>query len=605
MRTVDAQVEAERAKSVLSQTPVAVLVSAVNASLLVAVLGGGSFGYQESLWLVAVLAVGALRLGVWRAYRHDPASSANWQRWNTASIGAAALGGLLWGGGAAWLWPEGETEQLFWVFVVGGMCAGAAALHYAQLPAVLAFIGPAGLPVSIQFALEGSSRGYAASAMISVFLAALAITASRSSAMFGEYVRLRLNAAQHAQNINADNAQLRQEMEERRATEESLRQAQKMEALGQLTGGIAHDFNNLLMVVLASLSMLKKRLSTADERVNLLVDNAIQGANRGAALTQRLLAFSRRQALNPDVLQLAVLINGMADMLSRSVGPAHKLEICLPHQLPPIIADTNQLELAVLNLVVNARDSMPAGGMIQITAREHETGSGETDALAPGAYVVLSVSDNGLGMDEATLARAIEPFFTTKGVGQGTGLGLPMVHGLAAQSGGRLVLASKVGIGTTAELWLPCAGLEAAQAHRPSDVAPQPSEGPPAPRLTVLLVDDDPLVLESTSAMVEDLGHSTLQAHGAGSALAQLRASAEVSVAILDYGMPDMNGVELAAALQRLQPHLPVLLVTGYGELPDVDAAGLTRLSKPFDQAALATAILEASKQLRPKGTSG
>jgi signal transduction histidine kinase len=294
---VEAQVEAERVKAVLSQTPVAVLVSIINASLMVIVLGVGSFGYRETFWLVAVLAVGALRLGLWRAHHNDPAASDNRRRWSTASVGAAAIAGFLWGGGAAWLWPDNEAEQLFWVFVVGGMCAGAAALNYAHLTAVLAFIGPAGVPVGLQFALEGSSRSLAASAMILVFLGALAVTARRSSALFGEYVRLRLDAARHAADINAANAQLRQEMEDRRATEESLRQAQKMETLGQLTGGIAHDFANLLMAVLGSLSLVKRRLPMPDERIERLIDNAIQGANRGAALTQRLLAFSRRQAL--------------------------------------------------------------------------------------------------------------------------------------------------------------------------------------------------------------------------------------------------------------------------------------------------------------------
>jgi CheY-like chemotaxis protein len=199
-------------------------------------------------------------------------------------------------------------------------------------------------------------------------------------------------------------------------------------------------------------------------------------------------------------------------------------------------------------------------------------------------------------MDEATLARAIEPFFTTKAIGQGTGLGLPMVHGLTVQSGGQLVLASNVGISTTAEVWLPRAEPQAARARGSPNAVPELPARTSVPRLTILVVDDDPLVLGSTSAMVEDLGHSVLKADGAGQALAQLRPDAKVGLAILDYGMPEMNGVELAAALRRLQPRLSVLLVTGYGELPDVEAAGLTRLSKPFSQAALAAAISESSE---------
>lgn len=237
--------------------------------------------------------------------------------------------------------------------------------------------------------------------------------------------------------------------------QEALFQSQKMEALGQLTGGIAHDFNNLLMVVLGSLEMLRKRLP-ADPRISPLLDNAIQGAQRGAALTRRMLAFARRQQLSLEPVDLLALIRSMAELLQSSLGSKVHIETRFPLWLSPVMGDTNQLELAVLNLAVNARDAMPDGGTLIIEARAH-TLDAQLHGLSPGDYVCLSLRDTGEGMDAATLARATEPFFTTKAPGQGTGLGLSMVHGLAEQLGGRFVLTSTRPGGTTAQLWLPVA----------------------------------------------------------------------------------------------------------------------------------------------------
>ncbi|HZF76261.1 MAG TPA: response regulator [Acetobacteraceae bacterium] len=582
----EAEIRAERVAAVLRQTPIAVAVTAVNASLMVAVTWTAVGGTREIAWLAAVVGVGAARLALWQAYRHDPVAAERAGRWAAAAMVSTAAAGLLWGGGGAWLWPASEAVQMFWVFVVGGMCAGAAALHYAHLPTVLAFILPAGLPIAAQFALDGSARGLAAAAMIAVFLTALTLTARRSSALFGNYVQLRLDAARRARELDAANAQLRWEMDERRAAEAGLRQAQKMEAVGQLTGGIAHDFNNLLMAVLGSLALLRKRLPPDDARAARLLETATEGANRGAALTQRLLAFSRRQALRPESVELPALIRGMSNLIERSVGPGYPLRARFPDRLPPVQADTNQLELALLNLVVNARDAMPEGGEIEVAAAEREVGPAEEAGLVPGHYVVLTVADRGIGMDEATLARAAEPFFTTKGVGRGTGLGLSMVHGLATQSGGRLALRSASGAGTVAELWLPRA--EASPSPPPAVQAPASG---PGRSLTVLVVDDDPLVLASTAALLEEVGHRTVEAEDGARALERVRAGALVDLVITDYGMPGMTGVEFAEELRRLRPGLPVLLATGYGELPAVDAAGLARLSKPFGQAALAAAV--------------
>ena len=289
--------------------------------------------------------------------------------------------------------------------------------------------------------------------MIAVFVAALVVISRRSSKHFGEMLRLRLDPA--------------------------ARHTQKMEAVGQLTGGIAHDFNNLLTAVLSLLALLRKRLPADEQQVAHLLDNAIQGAERGAALTRRLLAFGRRQALMPEVVDLPVLVHRMSTLLRTSVGPGVRVAMRLPEALPPVEVDASQVELALLNLAVNARDAMPHGGDITIAAHEDQVRWREADGLPPGHYVVLSVTDTGVGMDEATLTQAMEPFFTTKGVGKGAGLGLSMVHGFVAQSGGRFRLHSRKGAGTVAEIWLPRAeatatAVRASSRRDPAAPGPEP-----------------------------------------------------------------------------------------------------------------------------------
>jgi len=371
-----------------------------------------------------------------------------------------------------------------------------------------------------------------------------------------------------------------------KATEARLREAQKMEALGQLTGGVAHDFNNLLMVVLGNLGLLRKRLPP-DPRLQRLLDGAQQGAERGAALTQRMLAFARRQELRPAPVDLASLVGGLRSLLERSAGPTVQIEMRLPDGLPPALADANQLELALLNLVVNARDAMPQGGVIEVTAAAAEAPSaGAPPGLLAGGYVRLVLRDTGTGMDAATLARATEPFFTTKGVGRGSGLGLSMVQGLAQQSGGGLRLTSAPGEGTTAEIWLPRA-MVGAQASVAAVAAGGEAEG--APARCVLVVDDDPLVAAGTAMMLEDMGHSTLVANSAEEALRRLEAEPAVELVLTDHAMPGMTGLELAEQLRRDRPGLPVALATGYAET--ADAPWLPRLNKPYRQEELAAMV--------------
>ena len=373
---------------------------------------------------------------------------------------------------------------------------------------------------------------------------------------------------------------------ERRLEEarEALFQSQKMEAVGRLTGGVAHDFNNLLTVVLGSLEMLERKLPDEPSLKRLLA-RAVEGARRGASLTQRMLVFARRRELDPKAVDLAALVRGMGDLMKRSLGDTIRLRINLPAALPRVVLDANQFELALLNLLANARDAMPKGGTVRIDAREERIGA-LAGALPAGRYVCLSVTDDGAGMDRDTLRKAKEPFFTTKAIGDGAGLGLSMVHGVAEQSNGALVLKSEAGKGTTAELWLPAAPPEV-------DEADEAEKERQAGGLSILAVDDDPLVLMNTVAMLEEMGHRVLQASRGAEALEILRRLRAVDLLLTDVMMPEMTGVELARRASEARPNLPILLVTGYADLPP-GGQKLLRLAKPFSLAELADAVKEA-----------
>ena len=365
-----------------------------------------------------------------------------------------------------------------------------------------------------------------------------------------------------------------------------LFQAQKMEAVGQLVGGVAHDFNNLLMAVMGSLEIARKR-AEAGQTVVDLIDHAMQGAKRGASLTQRLLAFSRKQELSLEPVDIPKLVNGMAELLQRTIGPTIEITTAYPLVLPHALSDSNQLENALLNLVVNARDAMPDGGLIRIEARKRKVGVREVPELAAGEYVCLSVRDEGEGMDGKTLAEATTPFYTTKGIGKGTGLGLPMVQGLMAQSGGCLRLKSTKGEGTTAELWLPVADVMT----EPSAVSEAESQLEPTRCLSIMAVDDDALVLMNTVIMLEDLGHTVTGVHSAGEAIQLLTAGPLPDVVVTDHAMPQMTGAELAKIIRTEYPQIEVVVASGYAELPDGADKDIRRLQKPFSQRQLNDAI--------------
>jgi len=404
--------------------------------------------------------------------------------------------------------------------------------------------------------------------------------------------------------LQSFNDELEQRIDQRTRERETalaqLFEAQKMDTIGRLTGGVAHDFNNLLMAVLGSLSLLEKRLPD-DAQCRRLLQNATQGAQRGAALTQRLLAFSRRQELKPESVNLSELVCGMGELLKRALGIEVALVCQIPNSLTPVLVDSNQLELALLNLALNARDAMPSGGTLTIRAAEEVVGQNSGDAaLKQGEYVRVGVSDTGVGMDEATRAKATDPFFTTKGPGKGTGLGLSMVHGLAAQSGGQLRIVSTPGVGTTVELWLPRAKTEAVSLIRSAE-RPAPAPAAPTASWRVLIVDDDLLVLTGTAALIEDLGHVAIEVPSAAEALALLESGKPVDVIVTDHAMPNMTGLQLAHSVHEKYPGMPIVLATGYAELPaDPAQFGIVKLAKPCSQTELAAAIQTAMGFARP-----
>ncbi|WP_435593902.1 ATP-binding protein [Sphingobium phenoxybenzoativorans] len=398
-------------------------------------------------------------------------------------------------------------------------------------------------------------------------------------------ITARKQAEEDLRNLNATlESRIFDALAEREAAHEALRQSQKMEAMGQLTGGVAHDFNNLLTPIVGSLDLLQRK-GIGTEREQRLIAGAAQSAERARVLVQRLLAFARRQPLQSVAVDIAQLVAGMGDLVESTTGPQIKVVVDAAGDLPSAKADPNQLEMALLNLSVNARDAMPDGGTLHISATAESVGAHHRPGLSRGDYIRISVADTGSGMDEVTLARAIEPFFSTKGIGKGTGLGLSMVHGLASQLGGGLSIQSRPGMGTNIELWLPISDtrVEEVTDH-------QHAAATAAHQGVALLVDDEELVRMSTADMLTELGYAIIEASSAEEAIRILEGGAPIDIVVTDHLMPGMTGTDLARHLQSAQPELPILLVSGYAELEGIDAK-LPRLTKPFRKGELAATL--------------
>jgi CheY-like chemotaxis protein/two-component sensor histidine kinase len=384
-----------------------------------------------------------------------------------------------------------------------------------------------------------------------------------------------------------------------------MQEMQKLESLGKITGNLAHDFNNLLMAIIGNLEPLSRKLPrNASLSLRRLIDGAIEAAERGASLTSRLLAFARRQELRPEPVDISRLIYGIEELLQRAVGPTIDVRLDFEPDLTMVLVDPNQLELALLNLALNSRDAMPQGGSLTIEGRLHMIGHDMATGLPPREYVRIAVIDTGVGMPETILRRATEPFFTTKQPGQGTGLGLSMVYGLASQSGGHLGIASELGAGTRVELLLPVTPRQIDKPppnHMPV-VSTIPIPSTPAKSYHILLVDDDRMVGQATAEMLSDLGHTVVLASSGAQALKLLEIAPPIDILITDHAMPGMTGAELARQVRRRSPNFPVLLATGYADPPLDETLGLPRLNKPYRMDTLAgmiDSLIPASKGQR------
>lgn len=567
---------AAQIQALYQHTPIVLTVNAVNSALVSIVLASYLGQTRWLLFLALTIALTGARVFGWSRYRHRAEASRPMAKWALSATLGSGLSGLLWGVGSALLLPDNLVEQTFVAFVVGGMCAASLVAFSNYFPAFIAYVLPALLPLAARFFIDG---WIVHGDMIVVFAAAMTLAAYNSTRAFSTGLRLNLDLTEKTRELTAANKRLEREIEQRRAAEEQLRQAHKMEAIGQLTGGIAHDFNNLLTAVIGHLEMAQSRVG-GDPRTAALVEVALRAAGRGAALTRHLLAFARRQHLEPRPVDIRAAIDGAAKILGQTIGPEIRLVIRSERVSHPAWADPNQLELAILNLALNARDAMPGGGTLQIGADDRERGSEDLPGeLSLGDYVVVSVADTGTGMSPEVRARAVEPFFTTKQAGRGSGLGLSIVHGFAAQSGGSVRIASSPGKGTTVDLWLPRSvsqPLTSAE-EEPDQVEARPGDA------RILVCDDDTDVLTFVASILRDGGHTVWAADNPSDALEVLERENPIDLLLVDYAMPGTNGLGVINRARARQRGLKVLLMSGHADILHAGGAGgVPLLAKPF-----------------------
>jgi signal transduction histidine kinase/CheY-like chemotaxis protein len=562
-------------------------VNVVNSGLVAIVLASYLGQIQWLVFLALTVALTAARVVGWSCYRRRDQTAHATTKWAICATVGSGLSGLLWGAGSAFLLPESLVEQTFVAFVIGGMCAASLVSFSDYLPAFIAYVFPASLPLAGRFFLDGwTVHGD----MMVVFATAITLAAYNSTRASADGLRLNLDLSEKTKELGATNSRLEREITQRRAAEDQLRQAHKMEAIGQLTGGIAHDFNNLLTAVVGHLEIAQSRVGD-DPRTSALLQAALRAADRGATLTRHLLAFARRQHLDPRPVDVPAVVGSAEKILRQTIGPEILLVIDSRAELYPAWVDPNQLELAILNLALNARDAMPAGGTLRIDAeqRREEFGNGPPD-LRSGDYVVVSVSDSGTGMNEETLARAFEPFFTTKEAGRGSGLGLSIVHGFAAQSGGSVQITSSLGNGTTVDLWLPCVKGEVVKC---SDIEPDLSVQEPSDA-RILICDDDVDVLAFVGTILRDSGYTVWEAGNPCLALEIVERERSIDLLLVDYAMPEINGLAVIIRAQARQHGLKVVLMSGHADILHAGgASGIPLLAKPFKVTELLRLIAE------------
>src|SRR3984893_7662591 len=620
---IDHEIHAAQLRALYQHTPMVLAVNVANSALVALVLG--SYLEQARWWIFfgLVTTLTGLRAIGWICYRHDRQPYETTATWAKFAAAGSSLSGLLWGLGSTSLLSDNILEQTFLVFVIGGMSAGALVSLAYHLPTYIAYVFSAVMPLSSIFILDGRTVHVTMGGMLVVFASALTFAAHHFNHAFVSGLRLNLDLSerteeltqrteeltqrteeltQRTEELTAANSRLEAEIAQRKVAEDQLHQAQKMEALGQLTGGIAHDFNNLLTAVIGNLELAQKRTG-GDPQTPGLLHAAQSAAERGATLIKELLTFARRQPLHPQAVDVSAVVDDAEKILKQTISPDIRVLIRAEPGVRPAWVDSNQLELAILNLALNAREAMARGGRLQIACenRRAEPGNSPPD-LAPGDYVIVSVSDTGTGMTDATLVHAFEPFFTTKEAGRGSGLGLSMVQGFAAQSGGAVHIVSSLGEGTNVTLWLPRAegrSTETAPLEQSGSVS-----GPTQAR--ILVCDDDADVRALVGTYLRDSGYTVWEANNPTLALQILEREQPIDLLLVDYAMPEMTGPAVIDRARTCQPGLKTLLITGYAEaLRHYGVCGVPILPKPFKVAELNRRIAEILNDLSPCDSVG
>ena len=597
------KIYAAQIRAVYCHIPMVLAVNLVNSALVALVLA--SYLEQARWWIFfgLVVALTAVRAAGWSRYRYRRRSLENTVWANLATAGSA-LSGLLWGISSTLLLPDNIVEQTFFAFVIGGMCAGALVSLSYYLPAFVAYTYSSALPLAAGFLLNGRTVYVAMGCMTVVFVAAITFAAHLFNRAFVSGLRLNLDLSERTEELTkrteeltAVNARLQAEIAQREAAESQLHQAQKMEAVGQLTGGIAHDFNNLLTAVLGNIELIEQGGVSDGERMRRLAGAARHAAERGATLTARLLAFSRRQTLRPQRTDVSQLVNATSELLRSTLGERITIETVFSDGLWPAFVDPNQLENTVINLALNARDAMPDGGTLKIETRNvilDEAFNTTHPDVEVGQYVMLAVTDTGAGMPPEVIGRAFEPFYTTKP--EGTGLGLSQVYGFVGQSKGHITLDSEPGAGTSVKIYLPrLVGVE-----EPALRTPVATESAPMPA-TILVVEDDCDVREYIVSALTQLGYSVLEAGETSTALSVIEHHPEVDVLLTDVGLPGINGGQLADEATRRNGTIKVLFTSGYARDTIVHNgvldSGVELLSKPFTIDTLGRKIVQVLQQ--------
>lgn len=582
--TIDAydldELRGARISSVFDRLVGVAVVNIVNAGImLVVVQRHGNVG-PAFAWLGSVSTLSLVRLYFYRQYLRDESKLERGRYWERISVVGSLLSGLLWGFGAVALFADSPADQWLWSLAIGGMCAGAAALHAAHLPTALCFTIPACAPLAIFLAFQNTHQSLAAAAMIVAFILVTTFTVLLSSNQFGRAFLLNLTLERRTRELDLTNRRLTSEIEGHRTTAETLNQAQKMEALGNLTGGFAHDFNNLLTVIVGNVDLISRR--SKDEHVAGLANSAIDAAQSGAQLISSLLAFSRKQTLAPQLVDINVVILDFRELLVHASGSSVRLGFELSEGAAMAVVDAAQLQAALLNLVINAKDAIAQqNGTIVISTSCRKLKKADLLGMDadPGRFVQIDVQDNGPGIAPEIASKVFEPFFTTKRVSGGSGLGLSQVYGFARQSGGFCRIASRPGEGACVSIFIPASD----QAVPDSSDEPSASVSAVARPRNILIVDDNADVLVLLKEQLAIQGSAAMMAPDAEAAIGILERYPEVDMLIADFDLPlGITGLQLIKTAKSRWPGLPMILISGTPIAIEDLPPDVPFLSKPF-----------------------